>query len=123
MKATGKMTKLMATESTCMQTVRDTKVSGKRTNNTGKVLKDGQMELSMMENTLKAKNMDEELFSGATTPCSLVSSRTIILKDTALINGTMEENIMVIGRTTKCMEKECSHGQTGGNTQDPIKKI
>jgi len=36
----------------------------------------------------------------------------ITLKDMETVNGLMEENIMVNGRTTKCMEKGYFIGQT-----------
>ena len=84
--------------------------------------KDGLMVLFTTENTMKVKNMEEELFSGVTIQCSLESLKTTILKVMELTNGTTDENIMVIGKTTKCTVKESSHGQMEGNTSDPTKK-
>ena len=71
---------------------------------------------------MKVKNMEEVLFSGVTIQCLLESLRTTILKVMELTNGMTVENIMVIGRTTKCTEKVFSHGQMEGNTLDPTKK-
>lgn len=116
MKATGKMIRLMATASTCMLMGLDTKVSGKKISSMAKVLSDGLMELFMMANTTKDKNMDAEHFSGATTLCSLESLKTTTSKVMELTNGTMGESIMAIGKTIKCMERESLHGLMAEST-------
>lgn len=123
MKECGKMTKLMGMVFTCMQMVQGMKENGKRINSMERVLRDGLMELSMMENTLKAKSTVEVHSNGATTLCSLANSRTTILKVMEPINGTMAENTTETGKIIKCMEKVFLHGQTDENIQGHIKKI
>lgn len=122
MRVCGKMIKLMAMEFTCMLTVPDMKVNGKKTSNTERESRDGQMERCTMESTSKVRNTVEELFSGVTTQFSLESSRTTTSRVTELINGTTGESTTVIGKTTRCMVKVFSHGQTAENTQAPTKK-
>ena len=123
MKETGKMTKLMATESTCMPTGRDTKESGKKISSMERVLNDGPMEQFMMGSILKAKSMGGEPSNGATTPSSSVSLKTTTSRVMEPTNGTMVENITETGKTTKCMVKEFSPGPMAGNIQDLIKRI
>ena len=122
MRVCGKMIKLTAMEFTCMLTVPDMKVSGKKTNSTERVSRDGQMVQSTMESISKVRNTAEELFSGVTTQFSLESLKTTTSRVTELINGMMGESTTVIGKITRCMVKVFSHGQTGENTQDPTKK-
>jgi hypothetical protein len=38
----------------------------------------------------------------------------------ASTHGQMEESLRVTGRTTKCMELECFHGQMVGNMKENI---
>lgn len=121
-KGCGKMTKLMGMVFTCMQMVQGMKENGKRINSTERVLRDGLTALSTMGNTLKVKSTVEVHSNGATTLCSLVNSRTTILKVMEPINGTMAENTMEIGRIIRCMGKVCLHGQTDENIQGHIKK-
>jgi len=123
MRETGKMIKLTATESTCMPMGRDMKVNGKKISNMERVLRDGQMELFMTVNILKAKNMGGEPSNGATIQSSLVSLKTTTLRVMELTNGMTVENTTETGRTTKCMEKEFLPGLMAGNIQDLIRKI
>lgn len=61
--------------------VQDTKVIGKKTNNTEKALRHGQMVLVIMEITLKARNMEEESLHGLTVAHTLENFMKTILKD------------------------------------------
>jgi hypothetical protein len=56
MMATGKTTKPMAMESIVTWTVPDTRVIGKKTSNTVRVLKPGLMVLAITETTSRARN-------------------------------------------------------------------
>jgi len=59
-KANGKTTKPMVKEHTLMLTVLVIRETGETTSSTGSVLRHGLMELSMKDNTLRAKRMAKE---------------------------------------------------------------
>jgi len=123
MKVNGKTTKPMATGCICMQMEPDMKETGKRISSTVKVLRDGQMEQSTMENILRDKSMGEELFNGAIIQSSLANSKTITLRAMAPTSGTTVGSTMEIGKTIKCTVKEFSHGLMEESTPGLTKRI
>ena len=70
---------------------------GKKTNNTGKDRKCGQMEPVIKVSIKKGKNMDKEHLNGLIMRYILEFLKTITLKVMVLISGQMAENIVVIG--------------------------
>ena len=66
----------------------------------------GQIMRVIRDNIKMAKRTGEEHLNGQMDQCTLESLAKITFKELGNTVGRMEENILVIGKTTKWMEKE-----------------
>lgn len=97
--------------------------NGKKINRMEKVKKHGLMGLCTMAITYLVKSMVKAHLYGQMDRCTLDSFKITILKALVNTSGLMEERLMEIGRTIKCMEEEYSHGQTVESMKVNILKI
>jgi len=107
----GLMIRLMDSVSTVISTEQNMKVTGKKTSNTEKDLKHGQMELNMKECTFKERRMAKVNSLGLTDQPIMENLLKIILKEEESIIGLTVENTMDNGKITKWKEEAFSHGQ------------
>src|SRR5688572_24250229 len=96
------MTKLMVEVSTRTPTDLDTKVSGKRTNNTDLAPSNGLMVLATRASMLMARNTARASSCGLTSLHSLVTFTIITLRELVFMNGLTGESLTVSGKTTRC---------------------
>ena len=115
-KENGKTIKLMVKDSTLTLMALGMRESGEKINNTGMVLKDGQMELAIRDTMLMEKSMEKASSFGLTKALILVISLITTLKDKVFTSGQMEESTMETGKITKCKAMGLSHGLMEGST-------
>lgn len=115
---TGRMTKPMVSVFTLTKTVPDTKVNGRRINNTEKVLKPGRIRPLMKVIMLRVKSMEPVSSPGLTAVHTKAHSLTITLRDMAAIDGPMIVCSKETGKITKCMETVFSLGQMVVRTKE-----
>ena len=123
MKENGRMIKLMGKECTPMLMDQDTRVTGVRTSNTDKELRNGQMVLLTKVNTTRVKSMEEALLHGLTNPHLPVSSKTTILMVMVFMSGLMAECTRETGRITRWKGMVHSHGPMADSTLENMLMI
>ena len=123
MKVSGRMTKLMAKESTHMLTVQDMKESGLKINSMAMEQRDGLTEHHTKGIMPKERNTERVNLHGLTIALILEISMITIFMEQAFTSGLMAEFIQVNGKTTKWKVMELSLGLTAGNMQESILTI
>ena len=83
----------------------------------------GKTALNTTGITSTEKNRARVYFCGQTETNMMESFIIVILKELAFIHGRMEDDTKDSGRTIKCMEKDCLHGQTGRCIMESFLKI
>ena len=106
----------------CIQTRKDqdTRVSGRRTNNTVKAMKPGQRVPATRANTSKAKSKARASTSGRMDLSSKGTGKTIRLKDMVYTFGLTEENTTVSGEATICTAMEFTFMPMGSDTTESM---
>ena len=115
--ASGKMTRLMVSESTITRTELDMRVTGSRTSSMAMAKKSGLTTLVMKDSTETVRNTAEDSSSGLMaqhTPASSWRTTFMVMECTP---GPMEDNTTVSGKTTKWTAQECSHGPMAESTK------
>ena len=100
--ACGTKTNAMATESTPIQKVQDTKAIGRTIPRAGKALKYGLKEASTSASTRTERSRALELMLGRMDQCTRETGLTTELMELDNTNGRMDANITVIGTITTC---------------------
>ena len=116
MKANGRMTRLMAAESTLMWTEAGTKASGLRTNNTDSVLRDGQMAPHTKANTSRERSTERASSHGLTIALTLVISMITTSTGPESMSGLTAVFSQESGATTRWRVMEPSHGLMAAST-------
>ena len=106
----GKMTRLMGMENTCTPMVPNTKVIGKKINNTEKEKKHGLMVLAMKVTTLMERKMVMVNSSGLMVQPTKDNSRITTFMEEESIFGLIIDAMKDSGKITKCTAKVSSHG-------------
>lgn len=118
MTATGKMTRLMAKVSIATSMVLAMKGTGRKTNNTGRVLKHGLMELATKVIISKGKSMAKASSLGQMGPPIKDNFPRIISRVMVSINGLMEESTKANGEITRWRAMVSLHGQMVANMKE-----
>lgn len=115
-KESGRMTRLMAEESTLMLMAADMKENGLRISSTDLVLKDGLMVHHMKVSTCKERSMEKESSHGLTTAPTLVTSMITTFTEQESMSGLMVASSLENGVTTRWKDMAHSHGLMDVNT-------
>ena len=99
----GEMIKLTVLETTDMQMVLLTMVSGKMISNMVRVLRPGQMEQDTRAPITRVRSMERGLYSLLMDQCILVTFSKMRLVVVEFISGQMAKLMMEIGRKIRCM--------------------
>ena len=102
MMACGTTTNAMATESTPIRKVQDTKAIGRTIPRAGKALKYGLKEASTSASTRTERSRAPELMLGPMAQCTRETGLTTELMELDNTNGKTDGNITVIGTITTC---------------------
>lgn len=114
------MTKLMAMESTRIQTVQSTKAIGKKTCSTDGVLKNGLTAPNTKETTCRVVNMDKDPIYGRTAPVILETGTKTKYMVRASMSGLTVVVTMETGQATTWTGLESTLGETAENMKDSI---
>jgi hypothetical protein len=107
--------------STCIQTVRSTKVIGKTTCKKVRAKKSSKTEASITACSRAARNGVLERMCGPTTLCTQVFGLTTTSKEKASIGGQTEEFTKDHGAKTSCTAVASTHGLTEEFTKESIR--